>query len=165
MYDWKNNNLIASAQGESKKSPSGRFFTRQLYNCSMWFWTISNFGGGRVERFDDEGAFLEKKGRIQPLLCIGWAGPFAVIGTMDGHLYRFEGHMLRGSLKAHDKSVTGLYSCADGIVSGGRDKRIVGYMMLLGLNVDMILISRNCKMQETYMVAYELYAGNPQRTH
>jgi WD40 repeat protein len=32
--------------------------------------------------------------------------------------------MLRGSLKAHDKSVTALFSCPDGIVSGGRDRRI-----------------------------------------
>ncbi len=62
-----------------------------------------------------------KKGRVQPLTCIGWAGPFAVIGTQDGHLYRFEGHMLRGSLKAHDRTVTSLHTCTDGLVSGGRD--------------------------------------------
>jgi WD40 repeat protein len=62
-----------------------------------------------------------KKGRIQPLTCIGWAGPFAVIGTQDGHMYRFEGHMLRGSLKAHDRTVTSLHTCVDGLVSGGRD--------------------------------------------
>ena len=123
VYDWKNSNLVASAQGESRKVLAVDFSpdNSTIVQCGLdhiQFWRRQ--GRNLMMRR----GILGKKGRIQPLLCIGWAGPFAVVGTMDGHLYRFEGHMLRGSLKAHDKSVTGLYSCADGIVSGGRDKRI-----------------------------------------
>ena len=33
---------------------------------------------------------LGKKGKYQPLLCIGWAGSSPIVGTADGHLYRFQ---------------------------------------------------------------------------
>jgi echinoderm microtubule-associated protein-like 6 len=123
IYDWRNGNLIASAKGEARKVMALSFSPDNS--------TIVQCGVDHVQFWRRQGrnllmrrGILGKKGRIQPLLCIGWAGPFAVVGTADGHLYRFEGHMLRGSLKAHDKSVTALYSCPDGLVSGGRDRRI-----------------------------------------
>ncbi len=34
-------------------------------------------------------ASLGTKGKIQKMLCIGWCGPDAVIGTGSGKLYRF----------------------------------------------------------------------------
>jgi microtubule-associated protein-like 6 len=123
VYDWRNGNLIANAKGEARKVMAVDFSpdNSTIVQCGLdhiQFWRRQ--GRNLMMRR----GILGKKGRIQPLLSIGWAGPFAVVGTCDGHLYRFEGHMLRGSLKAHDKSVTALFSCPDGIVSGGRDRRI-----------------------------------------
>ena len=120
IYDWRNGALLAHAKGGDKKildldySPDGSTLVQVgVDHIQFWHRKGRNLSMRR--------GIIGKKGRVQPLSCIGWAGPFAVVGTQDGHLYRFEGHMLRGSLKAHDRTVTTIHTCIDGLVSGGRD--------------------------------------------
>lgn len=120
IYDWRSGALMAHAKGGHQKildldySPDGSTLVQTgVDHIQFWHQKGRNLSMRR--------GIIGKKGRVQPLTCIGWAGPFAVVGTQDGHMYRFEGHMLRGSLKAHDRTVTSLHTCIDGLVSGGRD--------------------------------------------
>jgi WD40 repeat protein/Ca2+-binding EF-hand superfamily protein len=120
IYDWENQTIKAHARSTSSKvlaldfMPDGRgLITVGVGHVK--FWTL------RGRNLTCKRGLLGKKGNVQPLLCIGWAGNSPIIGTADGHLYRFQGRQLQVAIKAHERSVNALYSCNEGLCSGGKD--------------------------------------------
>jgi microtubule-associated protein-like 6 len=120
IWDWENQTIKAKARGTTSKVLALDFMPdgRGLIQCGVGhvkFWTQH----GR--NLTSKRGLLNKKGKVQPLLCIGWAGSSPVIGTADGHLYRFQGRTLQVAIKAHERSVNALYTCEEGLCSGGKD--------------------------------------------
>lgn len=55
---------------------------------------------------------------MQKIYAIGWDGNCPVVGTSDGHLYRFFEEDLERKVKAHNDAVISIHSTNEGIVTG-----------------------------------------------
>ena len=64
---------------------------------------------------------IGKRGTMQDMLSIGWAGRDAIVGTGDGHLYRFSGAELVHAYDAHAAAVNSVFSDSHGVVSAAAD--------------------------------------------
>jgi microtubule-associated protein-like 6 len=120
VYDWANGTIKAKARGTTSKVLALDFLPdgRGLIQCGVGHVKFWNMNGRNLTC---KRGLLGKKGKYQPLLCIGWAGSSPIIGTADGHLYRFQGRQLQVAIPAHERSVNALYTCNEGLCSGGKD--------------------------------------------
>ena len=50
-----------------------------------------------------------------------------IAGTYDGHIYTFIGGSCVNSIKAHDGCTYAIFSCEQGVVSGGKDGNVILY--------------------------------------
>ncbi|CAM9122646.1 unnamed protein product [Ascophyllum nodosum] len=133
VYDWENSSLICTTRTGSAKTFSLDFTldSNSLILCmdgTVDFWTIK--GGQNLTR---RPASLGPRGKRQLFLCQGWDGTNLVVGTYDGHIYRFVGRRLDSSVKAHATEVYVLSSTGEGFVSGGAD----GYVKIWAHNLQM----------------------------
>ena len=120
VYDWENGTIQASARGDRKKVLAVDFTPE---GSSLVQVGVNHIKFHKLEgrNFVTRKGILGKKGRVQALLCIGWLGRKPIVGTADGHLYGFEGNILKQAVKGHHGNVNTIYSCGEGIVSGGKD--------------------------------------------
>ena len=91
---------------------------RELVQCGVDFVRFWKFSGANLS---SKPAIFGARGRIQAFLCIGWVGNFAVVGTYDGHLYRFLGRQLDTAVPAHNGAVNTIATTNEGICTGGKD--------------------------------------------
>lgn len=76
--------------------------------------------------------YLKRRGNfsryapVQPITCLAHIGTAdtLVSGTASGQLFLWTDRNCVRNVKAHDGTVNSLYSCAHGVVSGGRDHRV-----------------------------------------
>jgi microtubule-associated protein-like 6 len=67
----------------------------------------------------------EKQALLQTFLTVGYAGEFAVAGTTDGCLYKFDGRNLETVVKeAHDGLINTIFTGEDRIITGGYDGKV-----------------------------------------
>ncbi|CAM9178110.1 unnamed protein product, partial [Ectocarpus sp. 13 AM-2016] len=131
VYDWENSVLLCTTRTGPAKTFSLGFTINSdgLILCAdgtVDFWTIQ--GGQNMTR---RPASLGPFGKRQLFLCQGWDGTNPVVGTFDGHIYRFLGRRLDSLVKAHTTEVFALCSTGEGLVSGGAD----GYVKIWGHNL------------------------------
>eukprot|EP00941_MAST-03F_sp_MAST-3F-sp1_P000793 g793.t1 len=123
VYDWADSSVKARTKTGKEKicdvmfAPEGsEYFLVTAGMQSLKFWKRK----GRNLMF--ERAIIGRKGIWQAFLCLGSIGKDVVVGTQDGHLYRFRGRKLLIAIKAHTGPVYTLHSVKKkGIASGGRD--------------------------------------------
>eukprot|EP00752_Nemacystus_decipiens_P004400 g4020.t2 len=130
IYDWENSVLLCTTRTGSAKTFSLGFTINSdgLILCAdgtVDFWTIQ--GGQNMTR---RPASLGPFGKRQIFLCQGWDGTNPVVGTFDGHIYRFLGRRLDSTVKAHATEVFSLSSTGEGLVSGGADGFVKVYRQL-----------------------------------
>ncbi|CAM9222867.1 unnamed protein product [Choristocarpus tenellus] len=121
VYDWENSVIICRTRTGSAKTLSMAF---TLDSCGLIlctdgtvdFWTILD-----GYNMTCHPASLGPKGKRQLFLCQGWDGTNPVVGTFDGHIYRFLGRRLESVVKAHAAEVFTMSSSGEGIVTGGAD--------------------------------------------
>ncbi|GBG25699.1 Echinoderm microtubule-associated protein-like 1 [Hondaea fermentalgiana] len=120
VYDWKNGIVSVHCSGGEDKvldidfRPDGL----GLVQCGVNHVKFHELRGRNVLT---RRGLLGKKGKLQVFYSIAWAGTRAVVSTADGHLYAFEGRTLHQSVKGHEGAVLCVYSCGEGLVSGGKD--------------------------------------------
>ena len=120
IYDWREG-MIRTSSTSLKDKTMDLCFTPDdsglihVGTNFIRFWTIE----GRNMNYQD--AFLGRKARVQTFLNIGWCGSSPVIGTSDGHLYKFLGRQLDAIVKAHDQAVFTIHSTSSGLATGGHD--------------------------------------------
>lgn len=123
LWDWQNSLLLASFQGGLQKvlcidlTPDGF----GIVQCGVKHIKFHSVQGCNVV---SQRGLIGRKGKVQTMLCIGWVGSRPVIGTQDGRLYCFEGRRLIQTVIAHETSVNCVYSCSEGLVSGGKDGKV-----------------------------------------
>jgi WD40 repeat protein len=120
VYDWRNKQVLASAESFEQKSLYINFNANGngLIHCGneiVRFWTLE----GRNMQYSD--AILGSRAKLQGFLCNGWIGSNAVIGTVDGSLYRFIGTTLDSIVLAHGGAVNAISAASDGICTAGAD--------------------------------------------
>lgn len=121
VYHWKHQQIIAQSLSIEVKSFFLTFEPRGtgLIQCGdglVRFWTVDGFN----MRYND--AVLSPPGRMQPFLCSAWRDDSnAIVGTADGHLYLFEGHVLDNLIPAHNGTVNCISALKGMVCSGGSD--------------------------------------------
>jgi microtubule-associated protein-like 6 len=120
IYDWQSGQIVSHTNGILSKSffvgfnPSGT----QIIQCGndiIRFWEVK----GRNIQFQD--ALLGKRAKLQAFLTAGWIGNNAVVGTVDGSLYRFGGRQLDAAVVGHAKAINCISSSNDGICTSSMD--------------------------------------------
>ncbi|GMH99995.1 hypothetical protein TrVE_jg4710 [Triparma verrucosa] len=141
IYDWENGSVKAKTKTVEEKTLAVDFTRdgRGIVQCGVdfiRFWDIS----GRVVNYKT--AILAGKGKVQPFFSIGWTGNYPVIGTTDGHLYRFLGRKVDVSVKAHSSTIYSLHSTNVGLCSGSRDGTVKLWSQSLEcqLSIDMQML-------------------------
>lgn len=104
VYDWRNNQVLSHAESFANKSLYIDFNANGtgLIHCGneiVRFWECS----GSNMHYSD--ATLGSRAKLQGYLCSGWIGSNAVVGTVDGNLYRFLGTTLDSIVLAHSGAV------------------------------------------------------------
>jgi len=123
VHDWRNGIVTSQCNGGREKVLQVNFnpLGTGLVQCGVNHIKFHTLNGRNVLT---KRGILGKKGKLQAMYCIGWLGNRPVIGTADGHLYSFEGRVLQQAVKGHEQSVFALYSCSEGLVSGGKDGKV-----------------------------------------
>jgi microtubule-associated protein-like 6 len=120
VFDWENG-VVKVRTRTCEAKTLGVDFTRDgkgAVQVGVDFINFWDFAGGNA---NFKTAILQGKGKLQPFFSVGWTGNYPVVGTTDGHLYRFLGRKLDVAVKAHASTVYTLHSTNTGIVSGGRE--------------------------------------------
>ena len=120
IFDWENGSVKASSTTTEKKTLSVAFLPDgkgclQAGDGFIRFWSLD----GHILNY--KSAILGDKGKIQPFFSVGFTGNFPVVGTTDGHLYRFLGRKLDVAIKAHSSTVYSIHGTNEGICTGSRD--------------------------------------------
>ena len=120
VYDWENGTVLSSAATTPKKTLAVDFNrdSKGLVQIGVDFIRFWSLSGGILNY---KAAIFGGKGKNQPFFSVGWTGNYPVIGTTDGHLYRFLGRKLDLAVKAHSSTVYTIFSTNEGLVSGSRD--------------------------------------------
>jgi len=131
VYDWEDGSVVASSQTCNKRTLDVDFQRHGsgLVQCGcdfIHFWTMDN------DSLVSNNAYFGDKGKIQSFFSIGWVGNQPVVGTDDGHLYRFWGRKLECSIPAHSSTIHTIYSTNEGIVTGSSD----GLVKIWGPSLD-----------------------------
>ena len=107
LFDWCDGSVKSVAKTGKPKPFALRFAPRgspfQLVHAakkSIGFWK------GKGRNLAMQKAVLGKKGVWQPMMSLGVIDSDVVVGTFDGHLYRFSGHKLQVTVKAHNGQCT-----------------------------------------------------------
>ena len=123
IYDWQNGSIQSSCKGDPQKVLAIDF-TPDCQGIVQAGVNHVKFHQLRGRNIVTKRGLLGKKGKLQPLLTIGWSGNTPVVGTVDGHMYRFEGRQLKQSVKAHTGCVTAMHTCSEGLCTGGKDGKV-----------------------------------------
>lgn len=120
IYDWQKEEILTTTPTFVAKCFDVDFNPNatqvvQIGNEIIRFWTFY----GKNAHYQD--GILSNRAKMQGFLCLGWIGGSAVVGTVDGNLYRFLGNRLESIVQAHNACVNCLVSSPDGLVSCGAD--------------------------------------------
>lgn len=120
VYDWRNNQVLSHTESFENKSLFIDFNANGtgLIHCGnevVRFWEFH----GRNMRYTD--AVFGSRAKLQGFLCSSWIGSNAVVGTVDGNLYRFIGNALDSIVLAHSGAVNSIAPSSDGLCSAGAD--------------------------------------------
>lgn len=120
IYDWRNSQIISHAESFDNKSLYVDFNSNGtgLIHCGneiVRFWEFS----GRNMHYSD--AIFGSRAKLQGFMCSGWIGSNAVVGTVDGNLYRFIGTTLDSIVLAHSGAVNSIAPSSDGLCTAGAD--------------------------------------------
>ena len=123
IYDWENGTPLVSSKTCVEKTLAVDFRRdgAGLVQCGVNFIRFWAFAGHNLT---SSSAILGARGKLQPFLCLGWVGNFAVVGTFDGHLYRFLGRQLDVAVPAHAGAVNSISTTNEGICTGGKDGHV-----------------------------------------
>lgn len=135
VYDWKDASVKARVKTGKKKvmdcifcAPEDKYYAVTAGMSTLKFWKRA----GRNLTF--ERAILGRKGLWQSFLCLSLLGNDIVVGTQDGHIYRFRGKKLMIAIKAHAGPIYTFFRVPKkGLVSGGRD----GIVKIWNLSLEM----------------------------
>jgi microtubule-associated protein-like 6 len=130
VYHWKSRQIVSHTRGISVNSFAFEFIPGdegflQCGNECIRFWDMD----GLNMRYQD--ALLGSRAKRQGFLSIGWIGNHAVIGTVDGNLYKFYGKQLDQIVAAHSESVNTISSCNYGLCTGSSDRFVKIWSMAL----------------------------------
>jgi len=120
VYEWRSKYIVSHTMGLQMKSfvidfmPSGQGLL-QCANEMIRFWDFD------CKNMVFQDALLGGRAKLQGFLSLGWVGNSAVVGTVDGSLYRFVGRQLDGMVQAHTGCVSSITSSNEGICSCGSD--------------------------------------------
>jgi len=120
VYDWANKQILVHAESFENKSlfidfnPNGT----GLIHCGNEIVRFWDFQGRNLKYCD---AIFGSRAKIQGFLCAGYIGSSAVVGTIDGNLYRFIGNTLDSIVMAHNGSINCIAPSTDGLCSAGSD--------------------------------------------
>lgn len=123
FHDWHNNQIVGRVKGHPRQplvisfSPNNKGFVV----AGRKYLTFYDIQG---RNFKKTPAVLGKRGTMQDMLSIGWAGRDCIVGTSDGHLYRFSGHEMVHAYDAHAGAVNSVFSNSHGLVSAAADGTI-----------------------------------------
>ncbi len=83
-------------------------------------------------------AVIGSRGRMQSMMCVGWADGEAVVGTGTGKLYKFKDNKLQQAFNGHAGAVNACVTMPTLLVTGGRD----GLVKLWSHNLDLLVRRR-----------------------
>ena len=117
--------LIAKAKGSRSKMLAIAGFESNSFCLSgkseVKFFSVNVVKG---ELSSKKGLFGKKaKNKVCVSCC--YLGPDAVTGQADGSLYLWKGRNASIVRKSHSKAVNSLRKCRDGLVSGGKDGKVI----------------------------------------
>jgi microtubule-associated protein-like 6 len=120
VFDWENGVVKTRTRTNEAKTLAVDFTkdSKGAVQVGDGFITFWDFDGANANA---KNAILGGKGKLQPFFSVGWTGNYPVVGTTDGHLYRFLGRKLDVAVKAHSSTVYTIQSTNTGIVTGGRE--------------------------------------------
>ena len=130
VYNWRSQQIVAHCPGFTMKSlfidfhPLGTGLI-QCGNDIIRFWELDD----RNISFQD--ATLGVRAKLQAFTCAGWIGNNAVVGTVDGSLYRFVGRQLEAMVAAHTECINCISSSFDGIATASADGTVKMWTRLL----------------------------------
>jgi len=151
VYDWANKQILANAESFEHKSlfidfnPNGT----GVIHCGneiVRFWDFH----GRNMKYTD--AVFGSRAKMQGFLCSSWIGSSAVVGTIDGNLYRFIGNKLDSIVLAHAGAVNCIAPSSDGLCSAGAD----GYIKVWTRFLECRLVVETKSFDATSMVVRSL---------
>ncbi|RYG68268.1 hypothetical protein EON64_05570, partial [archaeon] len=120
IYLWQTGHIVCCTPSFTKKSFACDFYPSSTGFVHLGQDTIRFYSyTGRNVTYQD--AVLSPRAKVQGYLCVGWIGNSAIVGTVDGALYRFLAHKLESIVQAHNGLVNALASSPDGICSVGSD--------------------------------------------
>jgi microtubule-associated protein-like 6 len=158
VYDWKNKQVISQATSFENKSffidfsPNGK----EIIHCGneiIRFWEMQH----RNMHFTD--AMYSSRAKLQGFLCAGWIGGSAVVGTVDGNLYRFISNHLDSIVLAHASAVNCIAQSSDGLCTGGADGYIKMWTRFLECRLVVELKSFNTISMNVRSIAWNTDAG------
>jgi WD40 repeat protein len=132
VYDWQRSTLLFTTPTFAQKcydidfAPTANVNANRNTNGSLQivqcgqeiirFWTIL----GKNASFED--GVLSSRSKVQSFLSLAFLGSHAVVGTLDGSIYRFLGNKLESMVPAHSGPVHALCSASsEGLLSVAAD--------------------------------------------
>ncbi|KAL5463172.1 hypothetical protein EMCRGX_G032049 [Ephydatia muelleri] len=123
VWDWQKGKVIASARGHSDRifdiqfNPTSK---NSLVTCGVKhikFWTLCG------NSLTGQKGIFGKKGELQTILCATFSADGSVYtGTLNGEIYKWEGHTLQSVIKgAHQGSIYSIHSTTDGFATASKD--------------------------------------------
>ena len=122
VYRWQTGTMLASSKGSPEKIVSVNWSPFQDYvvTCGikhLAFWSTSPF--------ESRKAVLNKKGKMQTMLCSCFPGPdTTVVGTQDGSLYLFKGYQLATNMRKAHAVTHAVHATRDMVISGGKEGKV-----------------------------------------
>ena len=123
VYEWASGKLKCSAKVDKEKCLGVAFSgdSRTVAMCGVKFIKFHDITGRNLTT--RKGVF-GRKGKIQPLLAVVFAGKDFLSSTADGNIYRFVDCNVEQAVKAHDVAIFALHACSAGVASGAKDGKI-----------------------------------------
>mmetsp|Transcript_20183 Transcript_20183/g.18324 ORF Transcript_20183/g.18324 Transcript_20183/m.18324 type:complete len:1166 (+) Transcript_20183:2-3499(+) len=133
-------------------SPSGDSFI----HCGN---EIIKFGEISSNNIQYKNALFGRRVKLQGFLCAGWIGNNAVVGTVDGNLYRFIGRQLDGIVLAHSSCINSISSTSEGLCTASSDGYIKVWSRIL--ECKLVIDSRNfhCTTPDIKIISWDVTLG------
>ena len=126
LYDWRKNELLASAKGINGDVFSLEFAKDDscVYLCGKN--TLKLYS---VKDMSSRNAVFSPKGKIQNTYCICFTDSGdAVVGVEDGSIYMLNQNKVYFTKEAHKGAVFSIYRTQKGFVTGGKDGVVCWWM-------------------------------------
>ena len=124
VYNWKEKRLLFAHKSTRAKVFDCHFASNTCFvTCGVnhvYFWETERAGV-----YSQKKGLFGKIGKMQTMTCVSNLDDGRVItGSLSGHIYVWAGRNCQKMIKAHDTTINAFYSCAHGVLSGGKDGKV-----------------------------------------